>query len=185
MIINKPLTRPIIPLSVLILLAVGVVYYTLILNHQQIHVMRPTDLGHSSLGVTSQAQDESLTENNLLKDLNAERQSKGLAPVTEDSRLDQSATQKVTELAQTGWNSNVELNHINPTTGAHGYTYALKDDPSCIYAAENLSYGYSSSDAVIRAWKASAPHLAAMNGDYQTAGVGIDGVFVTLHLCRL
>lgn len=122
-----------------------------------------------------------LSAMDVLADVNAERQASGLPVLVHDARLDASATQKVTELAQTGWSSSP---HVNPNTGIHGFRYALEHDSDCVYAAENLSYQNNSSQAVVYAWEASPEHLAAMNGNYQAAGVAVSGPFVALHLCR-
>lgn len=127
----------------------------------------------------------SLSTTDIITDINAERASAGLEALSESPVLDSTAQRKSNELQQSGWNSqNVEANHLN-MQGQLTANYVFEVDPACRQAAENLSYENNTSQAVVTAWEHSAAHLAAMNGPYQQAGVGISGVIVTLHLCEL
>lgn len=120
----------------------------------------------------------------IINDINAERASAGLPPVSETPQLDSSAALKSKELSKVGWNPNIEANHLN-ALGQQTYTYVFNVAPACRTAAENLSFSNPTSQAVVDAWKNSPAHLAAMNGNYQMAGVGITDTYVTLHLCQL
>lgn len=180
-VLGRQVNRSLRAITTSSILTITVVYLAIALGHLTLPVV--SQLNAASDTNQSQVPSISLSATTIITDLNEERHSAGLPSVIEDPRLDSSATQKAAELAQTGWNSDIEANHINPTTGAQGYTYAL-NAAHCSYAAENLSYLNNTSQSVVDAWKASAAHLAAMNGDYQTAGVGINGSYVTLHLCR-
>lgn len=165
-------------------LVASVVYLSILIGHTltntPIHITKPVDTNHNSGLSVSQPVDESLTNSNLLRDLNAERQRRGLPLITEDVRLDQSAAQKASELKRDGLGANP---HINPATGVHGFQYA-RMAAGCSIASEDISNDYTTSNSVVGAWVNSPAHLASITGNYGTAGVSINGNIVVLHLCK-
>lgn len=107
----------------------------------------------------------------LLKLVNAERKKAGVAPLTEDKRLDWSAQQKADDMSKY-----VYYDHINPKTGLHGYSYIDQTGIKCYLDSENIALlggSYYTSSGLVANWKSSKSHYEAMiNPKYTTTGFG-------------
>lgn len=115
----------------------------------------------------------------IYKLVNEERTKAGLSPLPKDPRLDASATKKANEMLSQSY-----FDHVNPTTGVHGYAYVWENWPDCPKPGENIVEAFTSSDA-IRKWMNSAPHRAAILSTNDIAiGVGVAGQIEVLHFCQ-
>jgi len=119
----------------------------------------------------------------LLKLVNEERSRVGVAPLIEDTRLDQSAQRKADEMVKDNNDSHIDLN------GVHGYTYIndvgiyCKSDGENLYWGNSLQYPSTSIGAVTW-WISSKPHHAAMIDSKSTlTGFGINGHRIVEHFC--
>jgi uncharacterized protein YkwD len=125
----------------------------------------------------------------LLKLVNAERAKVGVAPLTEDARLDQSAQMKADDMLKNHYYS-----HISPVTGRQGYLY-IEDTMgqyTCSYISENIDEIDTDDPTKITAalhvysWMHSTLHREAMlNSRYTLTGFGIDGNLAVEHFCQL
>lgn len=119
----------------------------------------------------------------LMEDLNQARSQNGVSPLTEDTRLDNSAQTKADDMVARNY-----YDHPDPD-GKQGYTYAEAAIPSCTYISENLVEASSASDALSQ-WMNSAPHKAALlDPKYSLTGFGIAAhgsyFYVVEHFCQL
>jgi uncharacterized protein YkwD len=132
---------------------------------------------------SSQAQIEPLNADKILSLVNAERAKVGVAPLTSDPRLVQSAQFQADDMA-----TNDYFSHINPTTGKHGYEYI----PSgyCLQAGENLAWikyptEKEDNQETIDNWLDSPLHKEAMlSSTNNLVGISINGEKVVMHLCQ-
>lgn len=123
----------------------------------------------------------------LLKLVNIERAKKGVAPLVDDPRLDQSAQRKAQDMVQYKY-----YDHVSPHDGEHGYQYAIDavPDPCSSTASENIlrfASGYKPDDNsayIIKSWVDSPAHYSAMvNPKYTITGLAIDGLYAVEHFC--
>lgn len=124
------------------------------------------------------------TINELLRLTNEERSKAGVAPLTLDGRLNQSAQAKADDM-----NINRYFDHVNPITGKRGNSY-IRDftGNDCPSGSENLTDNIyeNSSERAVQAWKMSKAHLEAMlDTKYDLTGFGIAGTKVVQHFCDL
>jgi len=125
----------------------------------------------------------------LLKLVNEERSRVGVAPLIEDTRLDQSAQRKADDEVKYNY-----FGHISPNDGKHGYEYINDVGIYCKTDAENLIENIDSNTGItyentskgtIDGWIKSPPHYAAMiNKDYSLTGFGISGTQIVEHFCQ-
>lgn len=119
----------------------------------------------------------------LMEDLNQARAQNGISPLTEDTRLDNSAQTKADDMVTRNY-----YDHPDPD-GKQGYTYAEAAIPSCTYISENLVEASSASDALSQ-WMNSPPHKAALlDPKYSLTGFGVavhgSYFYVVEHFCQL
>lgn len=123
-----------------------------------------------------------LNADKILELVNVERKKVGVAPLVSDPRLVQSAQTKADDMAINNY-----FDHVNPTTGKHGYEYIPVG--MCRNAGENISRmddpsGDNNLDA-INGWMNSKPHHDAMLDPTKSlAGVAVDGKYIVMHLCE-
>lgn len=106
-------------------------------------------------------------ENEVVRLVNAERSKAGLAPLTQDWQLSRVARYKSQDMKDLGY-----FSHTSPTYGSpfemmksFGITYRT--------AGENIAKGYSTPEAVVKAWMNSPGHRAnILNSSYTHLGVG-------------
>ncbi len=147
---------------------------------------RSTVAPQTTISVAAPPVTQPPTISELLKLVNEERAKNGVAPLVEDSRLDQSAQRKTDDEVKYNY-----FGHISPNDGKHGYEYINDVGISCKTDGENLSQDTSfarTSDMVIRGWINSKPHHDAMiNPNYSLIGFGISGtdtLQVSAHFCQ-
>lgn len=121
----------------------------------------------------------------LLSLVNAERMKNGVAPLTENPLLDQSAQWKAVDEVTFDY-----FGHVKPgTTGNNGLDYLNTIDKQCVYVAENLQGNPpndNNSQAAFTAWVNSKPHHAAMiDPKYTLTGFGIDENEIVEHFCQV
>ena len=122
----------------------------------------------------------------LLSLLNIERARYGMAPLTIETKLMESAQWKADTMLQTGNNA-----HVDPTTGTNdGLVYLTSLRPPCSIIGENLSWstdkGYllTGEDAVYW-WMDSTPHRQAiLNSRYVSVGFGVTDHTIVAHFCQ-
>mgnify|MGYP000845372452 CR=1 FL=1 len=124
------------------------------------------------------------TKEELLALVNEERAKVGVAPLTVDPKLEQSAQWKADRMTQTG-----NLAHIDPSTGRNdGLDYLDTLEPDCSYIGENLRWNVPSDNtaqAALIGWKSSEPHYKAiLNGQFVSTGFGISGTNIVEHFCK-
>lgn len=102
--------------------------------------------------------------------LNAERGSRGLSLLSEDSALKAAAQAHANDMVSRGYFSHQSLGGGNPTS-------RMRAAGGCRSAnAENIAQGQSSNAAVFSAWMQSSAHQRNMlNGSYSRYGLGRSG----------
>lgn len=103
----------------------------------------------------------------LLSATNTARTANGLAPLTLDSQLNNSAQAKAQDMAAKDYWAHVSPDGTEPWYffNQAGYSYSN--------AGENLAYGFMSSQATVDGWMNSASHRANILGGYYDIGFGI------------
>lgn len=103
----------------------------------------------------------------LLSGTNAARASQGLAALTLNSQLNNSAQMKAEDMASKDYWAHVAPDGTQPWYffDQAGYVY--------IRAGENLAYGFSTSQGAVDGWMNSPSHRANVLGDYYDVGFGI------------
>lgn len=123
-----------------------------------------------------------VTSADLLALVNAERAKNGVAPLTEDSRLDTSAQEKAVDEATYNY-----FGHVSPHTGKNSHDWIFGTGISCADSSENLTENIYTNDAksAVEAWIASPPHHQAMISPlYTLTGFGISGNQIVEHFCQ-
>ena len=109
-----------------------------------------------------------VTRVDLLKLLNENRVSHGLAPLRENSALNQAAQLKAQDMIKNGYFSHFSPSGVSPW---HWFSQAGYDYK---YAGENLAIGFTDSKNVYDAWLASPTHKAnLLNTFYQEVGYAV------------
>lgn len=104
----------------------------------------------------------------LLALVNAERAKNGIALLSEDPRLDQSAQMKADDETLHGY-----YNHVSPITGRHGYEYINDVGVRCVSDSENIGQDYSDEQEISGWIKSVAHHQAMIDPRYSLTGFGI------------
>lgn len=100
--------------------------------------------------------------------VNKERAAAGLSALTEKAELDKVATLKSEDMAKLGY-----FDHTSPT---YGTPFQMLKQFGINYSAagENIAYGQSSPEEVMKGWMNSPGHRAnILNSNYTQIGVGI------------
>lgn len=130
-----------------------------------------------------QTPQEPLNADKILELVNIERAKVGVAPLVSDPRLVASAQQKADDMV-----ANDYFDHVNPTTGLHGYELIPKG--TCYISSENIVWmKYSNtledSQESVDWWMDSPAHKEAMlSPKYTLTGVGIKDKRVVQHFCQ-
>lgn len=108
-----------------------------------------------------------MSREGLLSGTNNARTANGLAPLSLNSQLNNSAQAKAQHMADYNYWAHVAPDGTQPWYffNQAGYVY--------IRAGENLAYGFMSSQGAIDGWMNSPSHRANMLGEYQDIGFGI------------
>lgn len=125
----------------------------------------------------------------LLTLVNAERAKNGVAPLTEDARLDASAQYKASDMAIRHY-----FSHFDPVTGKDSHDMIFSTGINCVDSSENIVWNVdgkthkemdNTSLGSVNAWIASPPHHKAMiDAKYSLTGFGISGDYVVEHFCQ-
>lgn len=109
-----------------------------------------------------------IEQKRLIELTNAERQKKGLPPVSENSSLDQAAALKAQNmLSENYWA------HFAPS-GKTPWDFILGSGYKFTYAGENLAKNFYNSDDVVVAWMNSPTHRDnLLNPKYQDIGIAV------------
>lgn len=126
------------------------------------------------------------TRAELLALVNAERAKYNVAPLVEDTRLDQSALMKANDEVTYGY-----FGHISPANSPHAgknsSDYIFGTGIVCVDSGENLTENTNVNDAkhAVDAWIASPPHHAAMiDPKNSLTGFGIDKDQIVEQFCQ-
>lgn len=104
--------------------------------------------------------------------INQTRQSVGLAPLSENDKLNQAARMKAENMVQ-----NQYFNHTSPS-GITPWVWFSKAGYNYKYAGENLAIGFYESEEVYNAWLNSPSHKAnIVNPNYTEVGTAVLGGF--------
>ena len=110
----------------------------------------------------------SVTESQLVSDSNIIRSKNNIAPLSSNSSLDKAASAKAQDIVNNNYWSHVSKSGKTAWDfiGESGYRYSV--------AAENLAYGFNSSNEVITGWMNSQEHKNNLLGkNYKEVGFGI------------
>lgn len=143
-------------------------------------LVRPAVLATASVAITAAtvgtiattaspaaAASRSTLESRAVKATNAARAAHKCAPLRVNSHLTTAARRHSTDMATKNYFSHVSLDGrpFNVRAARAGYTAA---------SAENIAWGYSTGDEVVKAWLASPGHRAnLLNCKYKAVGVGV------------
>ena len=108
-----------------------------------------------------------MSHSGLLAGTNNARAANGLAPLSLNSQLNNSAQAKAQDMANKNYWAHVSPDGTQPWYffDQAGYAY--------IRAGENLAYGFMTSQGAVDGWMNSATHRANILGDYYDVGFGI------------
>lgn len=105
------------------------------------------------------------------REVNRERQSKGLKPLTYLKTLEHSACAKARDkIAKDYWD------HVSPD-GKQPWHFIQNEGLTYTRAGENLAYGYRDSVAVVRGWMDSRSHRENLLGDFTHQGICVQKYF--------
>lgn len=127
---------------------------------------KPAYTGGSSSSGSSSNEDISTWGNRVLELINEERAKEGLGAMVMDSGLVNVATVRANETVQS-------FSHTRPD-GRDCFTAYDEQGVSYFSAGENIAYGYSSPEAVMKGWMNSPGHRAnILNAGFGRVGVGV------------
>jgi len=116
--------------------------------------------------------------------VNAERVSRGIAPLTLDERLNTSAQIKADDMTLDGY-----YNHVDPVTGINGYKIIFETTGAdCKYVSENLNDKVTlfTTTETLASWMSSEAHRnAILDVRYDLVGYAVSGEYIVQHFCDL
>lgn len=131
-----------------------------------------------------------ITPDILFTKINNVRTGSGIAPLRYTTQLNTSASQKCTDMV-----ANSYYDHVNPSTGKHGYSYVYENIKPATKASENLNQVYiETAEEVVNSWMKSPAHKAAIldpsytDVGYAVCNVSINGdksTVVVQHLAEI
>lgn len=138
--------------------------------HQQPKVTANTPTGGSTLSVGQYKAPEVVSAEAILQDVNKERVLYGLNPLKENETIMFTAQEKCDDMAKYNY-----YNHVNPTTGMHGYQYMQQALPNMVKGAENLAGAqFTHNQQFVDGWMNSPEHKAAiLTPEYTDTGVAL------------
>ncbi len=133
-------------------------FIILSLTFRGVNVYKPGVLGVSS----------SVDQQELIRLTNVEREKNGLAPVSEDPRLNAAALAKAKNMFEEDYWAHFSPSGKDPWGFINGAGYKFT------YAGENLAKSFYESDEVVKAWMASRTHKEnILNKHYQNIGIAV------------
>lgn len=126
-------------------------------------------VGTISIEISGVKKDPEAIKKEVLELINAEREKCGAAPLALNDDLAEAAQTRADECARV-------YSHTRPD-GRSCFTVLSDNNISYSYAGENIAYGYTSAEAVVKGWMASPPHKANLLSEkYTETGIGYDPV---------
>lgn len=112
--------------------------------------------------------DSSISQSELIRLTNIEREKNGLGPVSEDSRLNAAAMEKAKNMFEENYWAHFSPSGKDPWGFINGAGYKFS------YAGENLAKSFYQSDEVVKAWMASRTHKEnILNKHYTNIGIAV------------
>ena len=135
-----------------------ILFLLLSLSFRTVNIYRPGVLGVES----------SVSQQELIRLTNVEREKNGLRPVTEDVRLNAAALEKAKNMFEENYWAHYSPSGKDPWGFINGAGYEFS------YAGENLAKSFYESDEVVKAWMASRTHKEnILNTRYQNIGIAV------------
>lgn len=140
-------------------LAIYILFFLMLsLTFRAVNVYKPGVLGVES----------SITQSEIIRLTNIEREKNGLAPVSEDPRLNTAAIEKAKNMFEENYWAHFSPSGKDPWSFINGAGYKFS------YAGENLAKSFYQSDEVVRAWMASRTHREnILNKHYENIGIAV------------
>ncbi|MBI2593177.1 hypothetical protein HYW44_00855 [Candidatus Daviesbacteria bacterium] len=140
-------------------LMVYIVFFLLLsLSFRTVNVYKPGVLGIES----------AVTRSDIVRLTNIEREKNGLAPVSEDARLNAAALAKAQNMFEENYWAHFSPSGKDPWGFINGAGYKFS------YAGENLAKSFYQSNEVVNAWMASRTHREnILNKHYQNIGIAV------------
>lgn len=114
-----------------------------------------------------QAEASEITPENVLKQINYQRELRGIKPLEEDDRLNRAATNKSQDMIDRDY-----FEHY--ANGLTPWSFITDQDYDYLYAGENLAMDFKTSEGMVRAWMSSPAHRKnILNPDYDDVGIGL------------
>lgn len=115
----------------------------------------------------SAASASSISSDNIESLINKERTSRGIAPLKDNSKLDQAALNKSADMI-----SRKYFEHY--AYGLTPWDFIKKQNYDYLYAGENLAMDFETSEGMVSAWMNSETHRKnILNPDFTEMGVGV------------
>lgn len=112
--------------------------------------------------------DSSISQQEVIRLTNIEREKNGLRPVSEDSRLNAAALEKAKNMFAENYWAHYSPSGKDPWDFINGAGYEFS------YAGENLAKSFYQSDEVVKAWMASKTHREnILNKHYSNIGIAV------------
>lgn len=145
-------------LSIPALLAYIALFVILQMSISLVQIINPDVLGIST----------SVSQQELIRLTNVEREKNGLPAVKEDNRLNKAAEEKGKNMfAEDYWA------HYSPS-GKDPWGFIQDSGYKFTYAGENLARNFNTSEEVVNAWIASPTHKAnILNSHYENIGIAV------------
>ena len=109
-----------------------------------------------------------ITRSSVVAEMNVRRATFGLPPLREDTRLDDAADDRVTDMEDQGYWAHISPDGRQPFLWLrpHGYDYH--------YAGENLASGFDTTEVLVDAWMESRGHREnILSPNYRDCGVSV------------
>ncbi len=122
----------------------------------------------SLVGIGSaRAYASSITKSNVIKEVNYQREIRGIKPLSEDVRLEKAAEEKSNDMI----NKDYFEHYAN---GLTPWVFISNQNYDYLYAGENLAMDFHTSEGMVRAWMSSPTHRKnILNPDFDDTGIGI------------
>lgn len=145
-------------LSVKALMVYIAFFLALSLSFRTINIYKPGVLGVES----------SISQQEIIRLTNIEREKNGLLPIEEDSRLNAAAFEKAKNMFSENYWAHFSPSGKDPWGFINGAGYRFS------YAGENLAKSFYASDEVVKAWMASKTHREnILNKHYKNIGIAV------------
>jgi uncharacterized protein YkwD len=114
----------------------------------------------------------------ILDEVNRERQKNDLSPVTCDAGLSLIAQNHAEDMSKEGY-----FSHTGPD-GKDAFDYLTEAGISYRCAAENIAWGDDNAKTLVKRWMRSTGHRQNILGDFSKAGIGSYDRYYVLVLIR-